>query len=741
MSTSMFDPFDIEIPFSGQREALPVHVVNLKKALPDPPPARLITKTAKSLVGYLNDEVDAEKIAALELEDCTTIAAALPEPEATKISDAVGAALKKSVAGESELTFLSTRAFLTSLMPMLQPRTADAPSRLSPPRVAGRTTSDGPHAALIIEFDSANHLREHVMEAVSQTLDAGIDLRSSILQHGVSEEVIAVVATIVIADTSDEFTALVVRDGLTRTIYSFFTAFGGDTKANDLPSRIADTVLRSIGPTTGEYGESKARRKGREQAQSELHARFRAAASDTCDPDLVRFGQTATLPVKIVTGLRRFTGFPSADAATAVFPDAVSSAIAQIHTLSRPWTQTAISANTSSQAIQRLAAQEKIDSTVAAVALGMEEFRFDLIDAAGSPLLTRYGSDEEVPAISPALHRGVFLLATLSGADVFAATKSELRALRSDPQIHKRRYAGLIQSLITRPWALTKQTSFGNGQKAWTAGGPLPHDLYGTDWTPLAPVRYADLVPVACDPASALNVDARATLQAAGGIALIADGVLIAASGSTEVGAAGVRFARSQPNRVVEKLGESEMGLWVLAHAADSFQADLQAVNSFSDSQSAKIPADTYKLAYPEQDDPSKSRLVSRHEPLYDLIRTAAGLRSGASVSKQVTANPPRTPGERAADLSIEILREVTLLVERVEELEEVSRQPGIDPYAKQEAVWDSTKDGIFRLTALIQGLKPGDSDEAFLLDDDGELDDESSDTFDVVSGDDEDPT
>ncbi|BDE58654.1 hypothetical protein GS491_20085 [Rhodococcus hoagii] len=69
------------------------------------------------------------------------------------------------------------------------------------------------------------------------------------------------------------------------------------------------------------------------------------------------------------------------DSVSFEFPDAVNSAVAQKHTLSKGWDPSAIGTNVMSQAVQRAAAEGKLDRAADEVALGFEEFDFSLASA------------------------------------------------------------------------------------------------------------------------------------------------------------------------------------------------------------------------------------------------------------------------------------------------------------------------------------------------------------------------
>ncbi|KXO93037.1 Uncharacterised protein (plasmid) [Tsukamurella tyrosinosolvens] len=737
-----FDPFDVAVPFKDDHEPMDVHVVNLPRELPKPAQTRTVTRAARVLHEHLvNASTGTDATASLELADCAAIVASTSEPEAERVAGSVDTALKTSVAGDTALTYLNTKLFLTSLMPILQPRAADTPSKLAAPVVKGRRVAEGPQAAFFLEFDSEEHLRAHIMEAIEQTLAAGMDLRASILQHGVSEDVTVAVATIVLRDTDEEFTSLIVRDGLTRTTNALRAALGNEVTDRELPARVADILLAKSGPATGPDGNSRARRKGRAAEQDKLRAQFAAAAADTRDPMLVRTGQTAMLPVRIVTSIHRFGGLPTGEAAATVFPDAVASAVAQIHSLSKPWSPTAIGANAIRQALQRLQAREAIDSTVADVALGMAPFSFDGVDVSGEDLTVRLDPDHE-PEIDLELQRGVLLLSALSQGDTFTLVKAQLRSIRGMSQVNKIKYADMISTVVAGSIPVHKPSSRTNGTKAWKAGGPLPHSLYGTGWSALTPTHYADLVPFAQDPESEHYDDARATLAAAGGLALVSDGILLTASGSTTTGLdKTLTFLRRQPSIIVDKLLDSPRGLWVLAHAADSFQSDAEAVNSFPvGATSSRILAssDPYKLAFPSDEDPQVPRKVAHADNLYDLVRIEADLLVDAD-EKAAAPSPARTvtPGEEADQLAQEISTRFEDLTKLTTKLRGLAADNELEAFggAVTRELWEQCRDDALALLTEINGMRPRDED-AF-DEEDGEDNEENEENEENEAGDD----
>ncbi|MEH3138813.1 MAG: hypothetical protein PGN37_01275 [Mycobacterium kyogaense] len=601
---TIFDPYEIDVPFKGAKEDSRVQVVNLRQSIPEPD-----LSERRKLVTYGEKQWNR-----LSKNDCWSIAHAVADPNAAILAAQAGG-LTEQFAGESALTFLRADVNLPSLFPLIQPRTADVPSVLTPPRTYGVVDQKGrTGAAMIVEFQSMAHLREYTKNAIAGTLKAGRDLRGSILSHGVSQPVLCYAATIRIADTSEEVDVLVVVDGLTRVVMSWWSMLGGEVTSAQLPAAVVEKLLSKKG-AGGADGVSGAYRKGRSDTFSMLRGKYQAAAGDTNDPDLTRYGQTLRLPASIIVDFRRVGTPLTGDARPFEFPDAVNSAVDQQHSLSKAWAPSAVGANAGAHAVQRAAAEGSLPSTVAEVATGIDEFGFDLVDF--------MDSGGEPSAIDPGLARALWLAAELTQPEPYNVIKRNLRNLLGEPQIHKRAYADRIFSLVNRGWSAWKPVSYGNAQRAWAAGGPIPHTLMGTPWKPLFPRQFTDLMEIALDKNDPLHEAAVATLQVAGGIALVADGQILAASGSTAEGG----YKRSQPPVVIEALGSTPRGLWLLAHAADSFRSKRQAVNSFT--KISDIP--TMPTAYVSPSPPIRrwvwNRPLTEGDSISTLVRDIAGLR------------------------------------------------------------------------------------------------------------------
>ncbi|OBJ65819.1 hypothetical protein A5627_05740 [Mycobacterium colombiense] len=695
-----FDPFEIDIPF-GTKEPATVQVFKLPKSIHEPALAdrrKLVTFGEKNWTG-------------LSKSDLWSIAHATADPAAA-VAAAQAGALIEQFAGESSLTFLHADVNLTSLFPLIQPRTADIPTMLAPPKRYGVLDGGGDTRPVqIIVFQSWAHLREYMKHSIATTLKAGRDLRSSILSHGVSQSVLCYAATILIEDTAEEINVVIVVDGLTRVIMSWWAMLGAQVTNAQLPAAIVDHLLAKKG-AGGAEGVTDAYRKGRAEAFSTLRGKYQAAAGDTSDPDLTRYGQTLRLPANVIVDFQRMGKPLSGDARLYEFPDAVNSAVAQQHSLSKAWAPSAIGANIGAQAVQRAAAEGQLSPQVAEIALGIEDFSFDAVDL--------MDPDTGVPETDPALARGLWLSAELTQPAVFGAIKRNLRALGGDPQIHKRAYAERMSSIINRGWSAWKPESFGNAQRAWAAGGAIPHSLMGEPWKPLFPHRYSDLVPIALDADDRRRLDAVATLQCAGGMALVADGQIMAASGSiAEGGKTGsiaergksrngeaAHYRRSQPPVVIDQLAKTTEGLWLLAHAADSFHSKRQAVNAFS--KLADVPDDAYRINFPQPNDPEVpiEKTADGVRLNFDQVRDIAGLR--------LTDNDDQDDNEPVEDDHDRMVSLRSKLTCGVENLEKVQTQ--IDGLIKKRsdlrafddyAEWDAVRDQLTSIFSAVVGWKP----------------------------------
>lgn len=650
-----YDPFEINIAFQG--ESVPedtTRVVNLRKSLPiaRPDNAEKLVKAGLAATW-----------ASLSKDEWHSIAHAVTDIDA--VSEAIRTSQHFDVYGESAmLTMMRTEVMLTSVFPLLQPRIAGQPAASRPPLTSGLLSSGKPVAGLVIRFDDEQHLRQHLREQIDGTLRDCSDLRSSILSHGVTEPVLLYPALLVFGE--QELDVMAVGDGITRCIRSWHNIFGGTVAAPDLAGEIVDSLLARSSSRRRYSSESGARRDGRREMYLKFRAQVASYGENHQNAEVVRISQSLTVPANIAVGFRSLL----ASAEKGVehqFQDALGSAVAQIHTLGRPWGSFVVGANVMNQAIKRAVAEGVLAQTVAEVALGAREV--DALSVDDLDLVPDKG-----------LARAVVLASILLNPSIQKALKRNIRSLRGLKRVTKNNYSSMALSVLDQPWRRFKDHSRSNASSAWKVGGPIPQLVHGLEFEPLLGSDYLDLVKPALDGGHPDHWRAKATLMVAGGIALTADGLLLAPTGSSTQQAPD----RISPHQRVELLAGTEVGLCALAHAANSFRSDREASNSYSTAQRHKLndlgSVTVYAVQRPASgDDP----YIAEADPNYsfadvarlsDLSRLAAATSDNVDRGGANELSPERTGTQKAAELRGRLLDQLNSAAHTVAELVELLR-------------------------------------------------------------------
>jgi len=691
--TPTYDPIEIAISFVD-KEPVEIRAVNVRTAFP-----KTTQRQRSSLATTLGRDA-----ANLTDDGRWVIARSVAEPMSA--ASLLRAGCPSRYAGDSALTMLPTDVELASLIVLDQPRGADTPTAVRAPKVSGELDADGePLPQMVYEFETFADLLNHVRHAVDITIQSGQNLETSILSSQVSKPILAVVATIVITnepgyDGPIEIHALVPADGNTRTVCSLVATLGGEFSAEDLPDAIAKRMLNRVGAAIS----SAAHHKGRSAVHAKALDEFYAAAGDVTNPNLVRYGQTTLIPAEIIIGFRRFG--PQLAERSFEFVDAVRSDVGQQHSLSKAWPTGAVSANVGGQAIARAAAEGYLLPVVGKVAEGVQSFTPGITV---EPMLDGPDDDDDAPLVSTldtGLARAVWLSQSLTQPGSYDHVKRHIRALGGHKQVDKKTYARHIAATLWREWAPFKSESHSNEAAAWRVGGAIPHTLIEKRWRALFPVRWRDLVPIALDDNDPRQHDAKATLMVAGGLALVADGQILAASGSTEKGANGQEYRRSQPPVIIADLGDTERGLWTLAHAADSFRSGLQASNAFS--KPTSIPKDAYTIAFPSSTDPATPVTNENGAKLtYDSVRDLVGLRIDGSSDKGKDKTPTLTDRE----LLVELRKELANTIEQARKIQDqmavlVGKNSGFKPLTDHLA-WESLFRESHKVASTVDNWEP----------------------------------
>lgn len=128
-------------------------------------------------------------------------------------------------------------------------------------------------------------------------------------------------------------------------------------------------------------------------------------------------------------------------------------------------------------------------------------------------------------------------------------SERHLRDLLGVAQVHKSAYASHVMTLVDLPWRSAKASTRLQSLQAWGNRGPVPHDLLGVRWDPTPTPDFTTLVPKALEG----DLNSGATLQVAGGIALVTDKLLMSNRGSAA--SSGEVPFRANVNDVVDNLG------------------------------------------------------------------------------------------------------------------------------------------------------------------------------------------
>ena len=295
---------------------------------------------------------------------------------------------------------------------------------------------------------------------------------------------------------------IVVVDGLTRC-HVLGGDVGGTVTAAGLPGAIVDRIFAKKGSDGGTDGVSGAFRKGRTEQFGELRGNYLAAAGDTTDPNLTRYGQTVRVPANIIVSFRRVGKPLVGEARLYEFPDAVDSR-------GRPAAQPVQSLGAVGDRSQHRRpgdpAGRRGGNPAGArcrVALGVEDFSFADV--------TLMDPDGGLPEIDRGLARGSGWLpidpaGSVRSGQAFPSGRSVV-ILRSTsgttPTESALRCAGHGRPGSWRPTA----TNSARGRRRYPA---FPH------WHKLDAAvsqNYADLVPIALDTDDPRQGSAVATLQ------------------------------------------------------------------------------------------------------------------------------------------------------------------------------------------------------------------------------------
>jgi hypothetical protein len=591
-----------------------------------------------------------------------TVARALTSP-GTAAAIVKQGLLTTEVIGPVNLALLSGHAFLTEVVPLLQPRASGYAYSVDPPRVGGNVGEAGPAAEVTLTFRNEQHLHDFMVQTVEQTIAHGDDYSPSILAKKVARPILTHVVDVRFEDGAESFKVLAVRDGITRVVCSWKAQQPALTPAQ-LGAFMSGKLLARKPVRAAAANETVRRARGRDDVAQGMRGVFVAgAAGQTPSEAAIRIAQTFTLPVQICLDLEEHA--PSSVAAEARFEDTVQAVISSIHGEFKPWEDAAVESSAIMRAIPRAVHTQHLGADVAELAVGARGVE-DMPNVFGP----------KAPATP--LWRGVYLAAWLGHPYEMAGIKQHLRELTGARSITNKAFVSYMATVFDLPWRRYKAATERQARRAWANGGPLPREVLNTNWDPVPTDDFLTLV----EPALAKEKNARNTLMVAGGVALVADKLLMSNVGSALSGGQ-VPF-RANVDTVIEGLAQSEYGLCLLAHAANAFDHTRPAVNSFTPKELSANPAlstNTYVIPRPDVDAPyevarDKARQIE-HLTLYDVVWASNPRRAADEADDSADEDVEESGPQRAARLRQRVVAHASDAVDAAKELVKLAANDG----------------------------------------------------------------
>ncbi|MGY5059281.1 hypothetical protein ACWDFR_35355 [Streptomyces sp. 900105755] len=500
------------------------------------------------------------------------IARATTRPEALAVQlrpttdEPSGLLMVENVEGAT-LRSVVTRVLLSELFPGPQPRTGMEVSEVPDPQVHGITHEGRPGAIVQYRYENPAHLRNHVWQTIHATLSLN-SYATSILTRSVTRNLITHTVEIAFEDGAEPIHVLVVRDGITRlaSAWAVLAGHGADpaavaTLATDALLGSASVARTAAGPDLGQRLAA-----NRTRWRQELRQEFRDEMEGTPGLRAAQIAQSYVVPAQIAVGVEGHEGRVLSP--EDIFDDAIRSVLASVHVEFKQWDAAAQNVEVITRALKRIIQQgdPRWNTADLQAVYGLAVGRIPVAE-----LPQVFGGDPAPPRT--ALWRAVYLVSALTQPDLLELLKDQAKAIKGGQRMSMKGFGELLGPIIDLPWRAKKKLVTKQARNAWNNGGVLSNDVT-QGWTPRPTDDFTELIA----PAMNGDDDARRTLAAAGGVALIADKLLTRNVGSS-LGAkkekGGVPF-RSDVNKVIEGLSRptNELGLWTLALAANTFRSD-----------------------------------------------------------------------------------------------------------------------------------------------------------------------
>ncbi|MET7569623.1 hypothetical protein ABZT04_14130 [Streptomyces sp. NPDC005492] len=528
--------------------------------------------TANRLTGLTDDAWHA-------VARASTVPALVAQQLSKPADDGASLLLEEHVDGAT-LRSVHSRVWLSELFPGIQPRTSQEKLDEDDPKVIGEADGDRPLALLHYRYRDRDHLRAHIEQTISVTLHRN-SYAESILARRVTRALIVHPVIYEFEDGTEPVTALIARDGITRLASAWKVFVGAEFSNENVATLAAATLLHERRQPAGEPSKPLTQRLalGREESRKTLHTSFTQEITDAANGGgevsdrAVRIAQTYLVPAHIAVGIEAHerSALRTAD----VFDDALRSILASVHVEFKPWDEAAKNVEVATRAL-KLVVQTR------AVEWGLEQ-QLQGVHA----LATGRLGESEVPAVfedatipGTALWRAIYLVHTLTRPPLHEELKNRAKDIKNDRRMSTKGYAGLLGPVIDMAWRAEKSSALAQARNAWNNGGVLSADVLSDNWVPVPTEDFTSLV----EPALQGDTNARCTLAVAGGIALIADKLLtrnVGSAVSSDPQAGKVPF-RADVSVVIGGLAKegNALGLWLLAHAAQRFEASTMPSNT-----------------------------------------------------------------------------------------------------------------------------------------------------------------
>jgi|GEM_PF-5957561 len=708
------NPLTLEISHTTD----PLIIMNFEPQLPTPSTAR--ERLGLVRVGLSKTDLDEEAWHAISrsFTDLGTATALVR-----------GGLFLQEVAESATLLSVPGHIYLHEVFPVIQPRTAASAGVVAPPEVSGLLSDSGqPMAALAMKFRDRAHFAAYMRQTIIETRVEGRAYDESILSRRVSRPVLVHAARIDFAADDESIWVLVVRDGITRTVSSWAARLGGSPTPEEVADYAVEQLLATRPARAGKASSAtQDHARGREQGALSARAAFMAGTTGTSpNEQAIRIGQTFTLPAHICVGVVPGSSTPLPP--SEVFDDAQRSVVSSIHIDFKGWDEAAGQAEVIDRALRRVVHRGALSPEVVALATG----------ALGVEATPAVFGDPDIPA--EPLWRSTYLIAALTAPDAVTAIKAEMRSLLGLRRIQNKRYVGHLAPVVDRSWRLEKAKTLPMARRAWSQNGPVPTQVLGSAWRPVPTDDFTKLVPMALEG----DDNAKFTLMVAGGTALVTD-KLISSNVGSALASGRVPF-RADPAEVVGGLGNSEAGLWLLARAANAFDAHRAALNSFTEIELAQGEGKgSYVVPRLDPEDPSRIKTDNAGAPepitegeivrISDPVRAAAADESRAKRRPRV-ATPKPTPSQQAVALRLTVHSRLSEADDALKALLALQTQITGHPIGSHE-VWEDLYRIVSGLQAAVYTNEPKPESHRPYAPDDDEADGGEAEEGDATYGDD----